>query len=95
MLSGCARHFDSEIARMQRTKDFISLEANKWARIADHKKKVMNYVINDGGDYFDTEIGMTGLGDSEDTYAGNTKPLVGCFLFHVDHGGFVMLSGSA
>ena len=95
MLSGSARHFDSEIARMQWTKDSISLDANKRARIPDHKKTVMNNVIDDGSGHFDKEIDMTGLGDLEETKAGNTKPQVGCFVCHVDHGATAMLSGNA
>ena len=61
----------------------------------DHKKNMINNAIESGVGYFGNVIDMIGLGDLEDTSAGNTKSQVGCFVFHVDHGATVMLSGHA
>ena len=77
----------------------------------DHKKKMMNNAIDGGircfGNvidttaivggivYFGNEIDTTAFGDWEDATVGNTKPQVGCFVFHFDHGAAVMPSGNA
>ena len=80
---------------MQWVKASISQFANQWMQISDHQEKTMHNAIDGGIGCFDKVIDTTGLGDSEDTNAGNTKPQVGCLAFHVGHGAFLMLSGNA
>ena len=65
-------------------KDSLSLVANKWT-ISDHEKKMMNNAIEGGIGYFGNEI------DSEDTYIGNIKLQVSCFVFP-DGPGAIMMS---
>ena len=76
---------------LQWQKDSISPVANKWTRMSDHEKKKMNSAIDGGMGHFGNEIDTSGLDDSEDTYFGNIKPQVGCFVFP-DGPGAIMMS---
>ena len=64
----------------QWVKDSISLVADKWTRISDHKKRTTSNAIDGSIGYFDTEIYMTGMKSSDDTKVDNIRPQVGRFV---------------
>ena len=86
----------SDMTAMMDERYAFALGETEWTAFTlNHKKKMINNAIDGGVGYFGSVIDMIGLGDLEDMNAGNTKSQVGCFVFHVDHGATVMLSGNA
>ena len=74
-------------------KDSISLVANKWTRISDHKKNIMsNAIVGDIG-HFDNKCNMTGMKSSDDTNVDDIRPQVGHFGSPDDPGVNVLASG--
>ena len=62
-------------------KDSLSLVADKWTRISDHKKKTMSNAIDCNIGYFDNEMYVTGMKNSDDTKVDNIRPQVGRFVY--------------
>ena len=65
---------------LQWVKDSISLVADEWTRISDHKKKTMSNAIGGNIGYFYNEIYMIGMKSSDDTKVDNIRPQVGRFV---------------
>ena len=76
------------IKYLQWVKDKISLVANKWTRISDHKKTMMSNAIDGDIGHCDNKIDMTGMKSSDDI-----RPQVGHFVFPDDPGVNVLASG--
>ena len=65
---------------LQWVKDSISLIANNWTRISNHKKKMMNNAIDGNIGHFDNEIDMTSMKSLDDTKVDNIRSHVGRFV---------------
>ena len=71
---------------LQWVKDSISLGANKWTRISDHKKNMMSNGIDGDIGYFDNKIDMAGMKSSDDTKVDDIRPQRGHFVSPDDPG---------
>ena len=74
-------------------KDSISLVANKWTRIWDHKKNMTSNAIDGDIGHFDNKIDMIGMKSSDDTKLDDIRLQVGHFVSLDDHRVNVLPSG--
>ena len=64
---------------LQCVKDSISLVANKWTGISDHKKKMMSTVVDGDIGHFDNKTDRNGMKSLDDTKVDDIRSQVGCF----------------
>ena len=78
---------------LQWVKDYISLVANKWTRISDHKKNMRSNPIEGDIGHFDNKIDMSVRKSSDDTKVDDIRLRVGHFVSPDDPGVNVLASG--